>query len=356
MHYSRRHFIHCAITAGTAIAVCSAQLAVAENAPLEWSSRLLSLTNSASKTKPIITAAKLHPQGTWLVTAGDDHLLRVWEVTSGKLLHELSGHSDWIRALAITSAGDLLASTGNDGRVLLWDTSNWESRTLVELPHALAALDFTHDGSQLAVAGWSNQVHVYDVTNNKRLHELTGPGSASAQGDFRTLAFSPDAKLLAVGGRSGKIRIWNMSDQTVMADVPAHSQRVRSLIFSSDSTALLSAGEDGLVCLTPISQGFAGFSLPRMPCRILAIALCGENQLAVAGSDNRVHLWNLKTREQLGVLGQHAGSITTLDCAGDTLISGGYDTTLRVWTLNGSVAESNAPKNRVSARPSFRLE
>lgn len=334
-----------------------AQEATEPATPPEWSSRVLRMpAESKQVTPPVVTSAKLHPNGTQLISAGDDHLLRVWNLETGRVEHQLAGHSDWVRAVAITATGDVLASAGNDGRVLLWNTANWQSRELAALPQALATLDFTSDGTHLAVAGWSNYVRVYEVASGKLLHELVGPESNGSRGDLRSLAFSPDAKLLAVGGRTGKIRIWNMSDLSVLTDVPAHGQRIRSLMFSSDSSAILSAGEEGLVRLTPISQGFTGFALPRMNCRIMAIALCGDNQLAVAGSDNRIYLWNLKTREPLGILGQHTGTITTLDCAGETLVSSGYDTSIRLWKLNGSIAEKVTPKNRVSARPSFRLE
>ena len=59
-----------------------------------------------------------------------------------------------------------------------------------------------------------------------------------------------------------------------------------------------------------------------------------------------IHLWDLGTqRERCRLIG-HTGSVTTLtfNAKSQTLISGGFDTTLRMWQLKGEVA------NRLSQR------
>lgn len=58
-----------------------------------------------------------------LAAAGDDAVVRVWDVASGEQLHLLVGHTDRVTALAVLGLGDqaVLASAGEDRRIRLWD-------------------------------------------------------------------------------------------------------------------------------------------------------------------------------------------------------------------------------------------
>jgi WD40 repeat protein len=79
-----------------------------------------------------------------------------------------------------------------------------------------------------------------------------------------------------------------------------------------------------------------------------------DNQtLATGGSDNRIHIWDLNSRVVIKTLVGHTGSVAALACdgTGATLVSGSYDTTVRVWNLRGpteadSVARSPGESTR----------
>ncbi len=53
-----------------------------------------------------------------------------------------------------------------------------------------------------------------------------------------------------------------------------------------------------------------------------------------AGAGNAVTLWDVPQRAIFGRLTGHTGTVAALACAGDVLASGGYDATIRVWSLS----------------------
>jgi WD40 repeat protein len=64
--------------------------------------------------------AKFDHSGRRLVTGSDDHLVKIWSVQSGQLLHSLRGHEGDITMLAINGSNTLIASADNRGFARLW--------------------------------------------------------------------------------------------------------------------------------------------------------------------------------------------------------------------------------------------
>ena len=74
---------------------------------------------------------------------------------------------------------------------------------------------------------------------------------------------------------------------------------------------------------------------------VIALAFVGPQLLAAGGSDNMIRLWDLASRSEVGVLTGHEGSVASLTSDGDVLVSGSFDATIRVWTIEQRVAEGN---------------
>lgn len=284
---------------------------------------------------PVVTSVRLQPGGTRLAVAGDDHLISIWDLAEDRLVLRLRGHVDWVQGLAFSPDGRVLVSAGNDRQVIFWDVRDGQRLgSLDGPPCTVTQLAFNHRGDQLAVTGFECGVRTYDVVKRQLIRRLDGPSV-----DLRALAFSPDDRWIAVGGRNGRISVWQTHDGKPAFDYTAHRQRVRDLAFSPGGDQLVSCGEDRRVHVRLLSED-RGFDLPPSPGKVYALAFCSPTCLATGGSDNVVRLWDLTQRQQVGELNDHQGSIVALASDGDILVSGGFDTTIRIWELKGRVAEA----------------
>ncbi len=354
MTLSRRRFLGAlGLAAGSTCLAGQVFAQRTEARAVSWPSRMVQLPPDDDDHKPpVVTAVRLHRDGTQLATAGDDHHVRVWSLTDGRLIHKLEGHHDWVRTIDYSPDGRVLASAGNDRQILLWDAaSGAQLDVLAAQEAAIAAIRFSPSGKLLAAVGFEQHVRLYDVGTK----QLVGRMAAPCQ-DMRALAFSHDERLLAAGGRCGAIRLLSIPGGEMVRDIPAHRQRIRSIAFSSDGSYVASSGEDRLIHVTPIggSVGTAhatGWSLPARPTKVLSIAFYGPHHLAASGSDNLIRLWDVQTKNEIGVLRGHTGSVAALECQGKVLVSAGYDTTVRVWDVGDQVAVTHDKPGRVGTLP-----
>ena len=299
-----------------------------------WSSQVIRLDAFSDRHKaPVVTALALHPERPLLAIAGDDHLVRVWNLSEMRCVHFLEDHTDWVRALNYSPDGNLLASAGNDHRLILWDSmSGAKIREQLSSGQTLTAICFACSSDQIASVGLGNTLQVFDVSEGTLVRELNCPSI-----DMRALTFSPCGQHIAAGGRNGRIRVWDSRSGDVVVQYSVHQQRIRGLAFSPDSRWLASCGEDRKVYVFSMDTRDS-FMLPRRRNKVLSLVFCGNDRLATGGSDNLVRIWDLAAGIEIDSLSGHSGSVAALAYNGELLASAGYDTTVRLWQQPPNIA------------------
>ncbi|MDP6812278.1 MAG: pentapeptide repeat-containing protein [Alphaproteobacteria bacterium] len=69
---------------------------------------------------PAANACAFSPDGSHILSAGDDGTLRLWGAESGEEIMVLRGHENWVRACAFSPDGGRILSAGYDGTLRLW--------------------------------------------------------------------------------------------------------------------------------------------------------------------------------------------------------------------------------------------
>lgn len=64
------------------------------------------------------------PNGDFILSCSRDRSIKLWELATGFCTRTFSGHTDWVRALAINKDGTVFASCSNDETVMVWAIEN----------------------------------------------------------------------------------------------------------------------------------------------------------------------------------------------------------------------------------------
>lgn len=142
-----------------------------------------------------VTAAAFSPNGQFLVCASRDCVLKVFEVSTGRELGSLKGHSGPIVDCCFSYDNRLVASAGWDSVAKIWDISTFsELATLKGHRERLSGVVFTQDSSKVITSGWDSYLILWNVVDGSKIFELRGHSKP-----VNSLSLAPNGIQLASG-------------------------------------------------------------------------------------------------------------------------------------------------------------
>lgn len=165
------------------------------------------------------TAVSITPEGDLAASGGQDGLVHVWELPSGKLRWtSRENEKGPIHALKISPDGRRLASVGEDGSVRVWDLATGRSIFMhIDRDDWLAEGAWSPDGKLLATAGQKPFVKLWDGETGEPRGVFEGHLSRKA---ITGLAFHPREPLLISSSQDGTLRFWDLKTMKPDARLP----------------------------------------------------------------------------------------------------------------------------------------
>jgi WD40 repeat protein len=243
--------------------------------------------------------------GPLLASSGADQKIIVWNLADLKPLHHFQGRG-MVRALAMSPAHNgppLLASAGDDPAIQLWNVASGQPTTKLE-GHTdwVQSLCFSPDGKWLASGGYDGVVRLWEVASAKKLLDVPARATPAANAPppaasvVLALAFSPDNKLLAIGGSDTQIHLANTADGKMVRSLAGHTSSVTSLAFHASGTVIASGSKDSTVRLWAPTGGQLLKTLEGHSGWVNGVAFVAQGtRLASVGADQTVRLWDLTT-------------------------------------------------------------
>lgn len=194
--------------------------------------------------------------GDFLISVSTDKTIRMWNLKTNRLQSVFRGH------IGDDSAGSYLASDlspddsllavgvmyPEGAAIRLLDIPSGEILTTLRGHKAerLEALDFSPDGRYLASSSDDGEVIIWDIKKREEIQRFTAWRRENRDRNvISDIEFTPDGKQIAVGCENGWLTLWSAPEGHLLYELEAHDLMVTSISFSEDGQKLLTTGFDG---------------------------------------------------------------------------------------------------------------
>jgi WD40 repeat protein len=199
----------------------------------------------------------------WKTFKSTDVAARLWDVASGKVIHEFTGHSEGVTSLAYSKSGQTVAVGSLDGTVNVWDVSSGKNLGTFtsEKKESITAIRISEDNSKVITGDDGGHVIVWDVATSKVVKSITLSDQKVKPQPFISLsptprpagvsAFSPDWKLAF----TTDTKVWDLETGNVKYSLRSYTNSIITVGLTSDSRSVIVGRGDAQVQIWDLARG-----------------------------------------------------------------------------------------------------
>jgi WD40 repeat protein len=309
------------------------------------------------------------PDDRLAVSASIDGTARIWDVSSGNLIHILA-HAGRVNHASFSSDSLLVLTVSDDNSAAVWDASTGQMKHLLKHPKSVRYGEFSPDGTSLLTACADGHVRIWNRQSGKALAEF-----GVEDDSLDHASYGHDGKTVVSSSENGAVRVWSVRSgkeqmcicvddhlQTFMALLSPDDRfvgiaraefgqiwnlaknreafrflnrnGVKSIAFNPDGSRMITGGINGTAQVWDVLTG-RPVGLPLVNDNsIWQVVFSGDGyRVATAGFDHNAKVWDADSGLMLGLPFIHAAEVFSVAFSkdGTRLLTGSADKNVRIW-------------------------
>jgi WD40 repeat protein len=219
-----------------------------------------------------VKSVAFSPNGRTVAASGNDGMIKLWDLKTGNELesfvHINSANIDMSAySIAFDRTGKRIYAANGDGTISEWDIAKRkETRAWKAHDGYVFRLQFNRDYSLLASSGQDATVKLWDTSDWHEVRSMSmARASAAVNIPSTGLAFSPDGRLIAAGdsGFDQKVTsyvyvqavVWKVENGEKLWTIEGHKFDINGLVFTNDNNFLLTGSVDRTIKFWDMKTG-----------------------------------------------------------------------------------------------------
>jgi WD40 repeat protein len=261
--------------------------------------------NAVGDPQTIINGLAVSPNGKILASSGSDRLIRLWNLETREILMQIPGHVDWVYGLAFSPDGLSLISASADRTIRVWDTQYGRSQLVLTGPSdQVFGVAVSPDGRYLASASADTYVRLWDISLQGTYEVVT-----MNHGDIvHDVLYSPDGKYIASAGDDGVVKLWNSSNGALVRKLHGTPRSADVLFWSRDNRYLAAGYASGQTVIWDMTKITSTDAAPIITIKgdgstLRGLSLSPDNSLVATGDINGfARIYDTKTGKEIASL------------------------------------------------------
>ena len=243
------------------------------------------------------------PDGTLRVADLYENKVTIWDASQQEKLDTFDINGITSDSARFSNDGTQFAVDNTQGDIQVWREGTSSTTTSSsECKSAAYLVVFSDEGRALVSSHWGSAGKVFWDVASRKIQRILPPVTARAPMG-RNMALSPCEGLLATETNDGKIKVWNTTSETLVAELTEHENARITLVFSPTGEYLVSGGWADEVYVWDVALWEKQHKLIAHTGSVEAIAFHPDGKLFVTSSrDGTARLWNVESGEQVAPL------------------------------------------------------
>ena len=233
----------------------------------------------------LVTSLAFSPDGTSLVSGGNDKAIKLWDVQTGGVVKTFHGHTDQVYSISISADCTRIASGSLDKTIHLWDVQTEECHHVIEWLDSVDHVRFSPTDPQYLIFVSGDAIWHWNINGHQTKPEHTGSCAT----------FSLDGTQF-VSCHEGDIVVQNSSSGRVVTKFHVADSEIDHCCFSPDGRLIATAAGQTAHLWDTISShphpikiftGHTGY--------ITSLAFSSPSSLITSSFDKSVKFWEVST-------------------------------------------------------------
>lgn len=275
-----------------------------------------------------VNSVEYNSDETSIATAGTDGKIRIWDLQTQLLVHEVNTHKDDVYIAKFCNNKEHIASVDTGGAIRVW---NLKTNTLIREfnSHSSPTKSFTCDGKKTRMASVEEDgtVRIWDIETGKQLNKWQHKGL------INSITCDELGKYVVSGQMDGTVCIWKQDSGDLVRTLRGHKNYVTSVAINEKKDNIASTSLDKTI---RIWDTHAEKELKQLSCPCPKSATFNKTgtQIASASMDNNARLWDIATGKVFQTMPHRAWvNAAVFNQAGMQIATASDDRTVAIWDV-----------------------